>query len=73
MVDEKNVAAAGGEVSDGNQSGGEIKIVQEFINQQDPLAPHPEIVNNVIEAIKRAQRGFQETFYKTPPAVDPTV
>ena len=36
-------------------------------------APPPKMVNSVIEALKRAQRNFQETFYETPPAVDATV
>ena len=42
--------------------------------QKDPLAapPENEIVGSVIEAPKRAQRTFQETFFETPP-VDPTV
>ena len=50
--------------------------MEEVTPQQDPLAlaaPPPEIIDNVIEALKRAQRNFQETFYETPPAVDPTV
>ena len=36
-------------------------------------APPPEMVNNAIDALKRAQRNFQETFYETPPIVEPTV
>ena len=41
---------------------------------KDPLAapPENEIVGSVIEAPKRAQRTFQETFFETPP-VDSTV
>ena len=50
--------------------------MEEVTPQQDPLAlaaPPPEIIDNVIGALKGAQRNFQETFYETPPAVDPTV
>ena len=68
--------AAGGENANRNESGGEeIKIVEACgPPQKDPLAapPENEMVGSVIEALKRAQRTFQETFFETPP-VDPTV
>jgi hypothetical protein len=71
-----NYDDAVGENADRNESSrGEIKILEELTPQKDPLAappPENEMVENVIEALKRAQRNFQETFYETPP-VDPTV
>ena len=57
-----------GENADKNKrGGGEIKILEEVTPQKDPLAappPENEMVENIIEALKRAQRNFQETFMR---------